>query len=142
MPQARESKPHARSTSGPEFLKFFQTKAGPITARACSQSIRAVYGRIDRAPRCSGATTPADLRGKTPSSGAANAGEPKIPCRQGLNTGRFLMKAIVVTDEAAGTAGMTLVERPEPDAAVNDVVVQVHASGFTPGELTWPSNWA
>ena len=24
------------------------------------------------------------------------------------------MKAIVVTDEAAGTAGMTLVERPEP----------------------------
>ena len=32
------------------------------------------------------------------------------------------MKAIVVTDEAAGTAGMTLVERPEPDAAGNDVV--------------------
>ena len=27
------------------------------------------------------------------------------------------MKAIVVTDRAAGTAGMTLVERPEPDAA-------------------------
>jgi NADPH:quinone reductase-like Zn-dependent oxidoreductase len=51
------------------------------------------------------------------------------------------MKAIVVTDEAAGTAGMTLVERPEPDAALNDVVVQVHASGFTPGELTWPSTW-
>ena len=51
------------------------------------------------------------------------------------------MKAIVVTDEAAGTAGMTLVERPEPNAAVNDVVVQVHASGFTPGELTWPSTW-
>jgi NADPH:quinone reductase-like Zn-dependent oxidoreductase len=51
------------------------------------------------------------------------------------------MKAIVVRDEAAGTAGMTLVERPEPDAALNDVVVQVHASGFTPGELTWPSTW-
>ena len=51
------------------------------------------------------------------------------------------MKAIVVTDEAAGTAGMTLVERPEPDAALNDVVVQVHASGFTPGELMWPSTW-
>ena len=48
------------------------------------------------------------------------------------------MKAIVVTDQAAGTAGMTLAERPEPDAATNDVVVQVHASGFTPGELTWP----
>ena len=26
------------------------------------------------------------------------------------------MKAIVVTDQAAGTAGMTLVERPEPPA--------------------------
>ena len=51
------------------------------------------------------------------------------------------MKAIVVTDEAAGTAGMTLAERPEPEAALNDVVVQVHASGFTPTELTWPSTW-
>ena len=51
------------------------------------------------------------------------------------------MKAIVVTDEAAGTAGMTLVERPEPEPAINDVVVQVHASGFTSSELTWPSTW-
>ena len=51
------------------------------------------------------------------------------------------MKAIVVTDEAAGTAGMTLVERPEPEPAINDLVVQVHASGFTSGELTWPSTW-
>ena len=52
------------------------------------------------------------------------------------------MKAIVVTDQAAGTAGMTLVERPEPEAAGNDVLVEVYASGFTPGELMWPSNWA
>jgi NADPH:quinone reductase-like Zn-dependent oxidoreductase len=51
------------------------------------------------------------------------------------------MKAIVVTDQAAGTAGMTLVERPEPTPAGNDVLVQVHASGFTPDELTWPSSW-
>jgi NADPH:quinone reductase-like Zn-dependent oxidoreductase len=60
------------------------------------------------------------------------------------------MKAIVVTDEAAGTAGMTLVERPEPDAAslaslsganYGDVVVEVHASGFTGNELEWPSTW-
>jgi NADPH:quinone reductase-like Zn-dependent oxidoreductase len=51
------------------------------------------------------------------------------------------MKAIVVTEETAGTAGMTLMERPEPNAALNDVVVEVHASGFTPGELTWPSTW-
>jgi len=51
------------------------------------------------------------------------------------------MKAIVVTDRAAGAAGMTLVERPEPTAAINDVVVQVHASGFVPTELEWPSTW-
>ena len=51
------------------------------------------------------------------------------------------MKAIVVTDQAAGTAGLTLVERPDPEPAINDVVVQVHASGFVPTELTWPSTW-
>jgi NADPH:quinone reductase-like Zn-dependent oxidoreductase len=51
------------------------------------------------------------------------------------------MKAIVATDQAAGTAGMKLMERPAPEAAINDVVVQVHASGFTSGELTWPSTW-
>jgi NADPH:quinone reductase-like Zn-dependent oxidoreductase len=51
------------------------------------------------------------------------------------------VKAIVVTDQAAGTAGMKLVERPEPKAAINDVVVQVHASGFVPTELTWTSTW-
>ena len=51
------------------------------------------------------------------------------------------MKAIVVTDQAAGTAGMKLVDRPEPEAAINDVVVQVYASSFTSGELTWPSTW-
>jgi NADPH:quinone reductase-like Zn-dependent oxidoreductase len=51
------------------------------------------------------------------------------------------MKAIVVTDQTAGTAGMKLTERPAPGAAINDVVVQVHASGFTSGELTWPSTW-
>jgi len=36
---------------------------------------------------------------------------------------------------------MKLVERPEPRAAINDVVVQVHASGFVGTELTWPSTW-
>jgi NADPH:quinone reductase-like Zn-dependent oxidoreductase len=51
------------------------------------------------------------------------------------------MKAIVVTDRNAGTAGMKLVERPAPQAAINDVVVQVRASGFVGTELTWPSTW-
>ena len=51
------------------------------------------------------------------------------------------MKAIVVTDQSAGPAGMKLVERPGPQAAINDVVVQIYASGFVPTELTWPSTW-
>jgi NADPH:quinone reductase-like Zn-dependent oxidoreductase len=60
------------------------------------------------------------------------------------------MKAIVVTDRAAGTAGMKLTERPAPDASrlagleganYGDVVVEVRASGFTGNELEWPSTW-
>jgi NADPH:quinone reductase-like Zn-dependent oxidoreductase len=51
------------------------------------------------------------------------------------------MKAIVVTDQAAETAGMTLTERPEPQPAINDVVVEVHASGFISNEAEWPSTW-
>jgi NADPH:quinone reductase-like Zn-dependent oxidoreductase len=51
------------------------------------------------------------------------------------------MKAIVVTDQAAGMAGMKLVERPTPQAAINDVVVEIHASGFVGTELAWPSTW-
>jgi hypothetical protein len=51
------------------------------------------------------------------------------------------MKTIVVTDQAAGTAGVKLVEPPEPQAAISGVVVQIHASGFTGDELSWPSTW-
>src|SRR3954454_21623082 len=36
---------------------------------------------------------------------------------------------------------MRLAERPRPEPAINDVVVEVHASGFTAGERTWPSTW-
>src|ERR671934_1815041 len=73
-------------------------------------------------------TAPSDARGRR--SFASQMTKETIP-----------MKAIVVTDQAAGTAGMTLVERPEPQAAINDVIVQVHASGFVPTELAWPSTW-
>jgi NADPH:quinone reductase-like Zn-dependent oxidoreductase len=51
------------------------------------------------------------------------------------------MKAIVVTDQAAGAAGMTLVERPDPPAAINDVIVQIYAAGYVPTETEWPSTW-
>src|SRR3954471_5179197 len=60
------------------------------------------------------------------------------------------MKAIVVTDQAAGPAGMTLVDRPEPQAArlaslsganYGDVVVEIYSSGFTGDAVEWASTW-
>ncbi len=51
------------------------------------------------------------------------------------------MKAIVVTDQAQVAAGMALAERPEPSAAINDVIVAIYASGFVPTEMEWPSTW-
>ncbi|GAA5211838.1 NADP-dependent oxidoreductase [Microbacterium kyungheense] len=51
------------------------------------------------------------------------------------------MKAIVATDPSAAAAGITLADVPEPAAAINDVVVEVHASGFVPAEWDWPSTW-
>lgn len=52
------------------------------------------------------------------------------------------MKAIVVADSQKGNEGMTLKDVPMAVADLNDVVVQVYASGFTGNELTWPSTWA
>jgi NADPH:quinone reductase-like Zn-dependent oxidoreductase len=51
------------------------------------------------------------------------------------------MKAITVHDRDAGVAGLTLTDIPHPHAAENDVIVRVHAAGFTPGELDWPATW-
>jgi NADPH:quinone reductase-like Zn-dependent oxidoreductase len=49
-------------------------------------------------------------------------------------------QAITVRDRAAGV-GLALTEMPYPHAAGNDVIVRVHAAGFTPGELDWPGTW-
>ncbi len=51
------------------------------------------------------------------------------------------MRAITVRDRAAGPAGLALSDIPHPHAAENDVIVRVHAAGFTPGELDWPGTW-
>ena len=51
------------------------------------------------------------------------------------------MKAIVVKDQAGGTAGMMQADRPRPSAAINDVIVEIHAAGFVPTEVEWPSTW-
>ena len=49
------------------------------------------------------------------------------------------MRAITARDRAAGAAGLRLSDIPRPQAAENDVIVAVHAAGFTPGELAWPA---
>jgi NADPH:quinone reductase-like Zn-dependent oxidoreductase len=36
---------------------------------------------------------------------------------------------------------MSLTDMPYPHAAENDVIVRVHAGGFTRGELDWPATW-
>ncbi|MFD3519896.1 NADP-dependent oxidoreductase [Streptomyces sp. NPDC058653] len=51
------------------------------------------------------------------------------------------MRAITVQDRDAGVGGLTLTDLAHPHAAENDVIVRVHAAGFTPGELTWPGTW-
>ncbi|MEV4146054.1 NADP-dependent oxidoreductase [Amycolatopsis sp. NPDC049691] len=51
------------------------------------------------------------------------------------------MRAITASDREAGVGGLAPAELPYPHAAENDVVVEVHAAGFTPGELSWPATW-
>ena len=53
-----------------------------------------------------------------------------LPAEKHMTEEAITMKAIVVTDQAAGTAGMKLVERPEPQAAINDVVVSGSCVGI------------
>jgi NADPH:quinone reductase-like Zn-dependent oxidoreductase len=52
------------------------------------------------------------------------------------------MQAVVTRDRASGAEGLSLADVPYPHAAENDVVVQVHAAGFTRGELDWPATWS
>jgi NADPH:quinone reductase-like Zn-dependent oxidoreductase len=51
------------------------------------------------------------------------------------------MQAVIAAERAAGIQGLRLAEVPFPHAAENDVIVRVHAAGFTPGELDWPGTW-
>ncbi|MEU0785099.1 NADP-dependent oxidoreductase [Streptomyces sp. NPDC006173] len=51
------------------------------------------------------------------------------------------MRAITARDRDTGVRGLTLTDLPYPHAAENDVIVRVHAAGFTRGELDWPATW-
>jgi len=52
-----------------------------------------------------------------------------------------VMQAVTVRDRDAGVSGLSVMDMPYPHAAQNDVIVRVHAAGFTPGELDWSSTW-
>ncbi|MEU0227590.1 NADP-dependent oxidoreductase [Streptomyces sp. NPDC006284] len=51
------------------------------------------------------------------------------------------MQAVTVSNREAGVTGLALQDLPHPHAAENDVIVRVHAAGFTRGELDWPATW-
>ena len=51
------------------------------------------------------------------------------------------MQAITVRDRKAGITGLSLEDLPHPHASENDVILRVHAAGFTRGELDWPATW-
>jgi len=51
------------------------------------------------------------------------------------------MRAITFRDREADGYGLSLSELPYPQAAENDVIVQVHAAGFLRGEPDWPGTW-
>jgi NADPH:quinone reductase-like Zn-dependent oxidoreductase len=52
------------------------------------------------------------------------------------------VRAITARDRSAGAAGLTLSDIPHPHMAENDVIVRVHAAGFTRMELDWPGTWS
>ncbi len=52
-----------------------------------------------------------------------------------------VMQAVTVRDRDAGVSGLSVMDMPYPHAAQNDVIVRVHAAGFTPGELDWSGTW-
>ncbi len=52
------------------------------------------------------------------------------------------MQSITARDRDAGVDGLSLTDMAYPHAAENDVVVRVHAAGFTRGELDWAGTWS
>src|SRR5216110_325394 len=116
---------------------FVRERHAPIDARGRPALSRSAGCVLSAPPRATWETAHAPWHEM--SNGLSNAAT--FPPKRQMTEGKIIMKAIVVTDQAAGTAGMKLVERPEPQAAINDVVVQIHASGFTGDELSWPSTW-
>src|SRR5215831_20980454 len=135
----RPSPPSTRpsGSTGRRSSAFVRERHAPIDARGRPALSRSAGCVLSDPPVVTWETTHGPWHEM--SNGLFIAGT--CPAKRQITEETIHMKAIVVTDQAAGTAGMKLVERPEPQAAINDVVVQVHASGFVPTELVWPSTW-
>src|SRR5437867_662532 len=95
----------------------------PIGATAEHRSL----SRPKPIPVCTTASANVAGTRRGPHSGADRRPEPAS-----TRYSEVAVKAIVATDQAAEAAGITLAERPAPTPAINDVVVEVHASGFVP----------
>lgn len=48
------------------------------------------------------------------------------------------MKAIIMIAMVAGAADMELADRTEPQAEINEVVLQLYATEFVPDKIEWP----
>lgn len=49
------------------------------------------------------------------------------------------MKALRMHDPAKGAAGLVYEDAPDPEPAIGEVLVKVHAGGITPTEQYWPT---
>ncbi len=132
-------------------LFFDSVRQAPLDRyNPCSMPLTRVdSGSVTRLVGPAAGTTP-----RAPSRGLPWRGAPIEASHAGLSfgldvQGRFdhplqkgaAMQAITVRDREAGVGGLSLTDIPYPHAAQNDVIVRVHAAGFTPGELDWSSTW-
>src|SRR5918994_1770640 len=108
--------------SGPAFLVDSVTPVGPRRA--------AIRWRF---------ATVTDVLVETPRAKTLVLDVPGWP---GHVAGQHVDVRLTAEDGYQAQRSYSIASAPERDTAGNDVVVQVHASGFTPGELTWPSTWA
>src|SRR5262245_23686533 len=101
--EQREASAYLGSLDDP--LAPWVRSVGPIDPNRMRFSglSRPIRGYDRRRPGCIGWSSPT---ARAPTAGR----------RPTKTTRRCRMKAIVVTDESAGTAGMTLAERPDPEA--------------------------
>jgi NADPH:quinone reductase-like Zn-dependent oxidoreductase len=106
--------------------------APPLTGKSLIRAVRKNSASQNASSaRCSSPLRPGSVLADAPKSKNAQVTQRETA-----------MQAITVRDRAAGVGGLSLTEVPYPHATENDVIVRVHAAGFTRGELDWPGTWS